>query len=189
MYETLQRQHDLAVYQMPTLTDAIDKLKDIETRKKARRESQRQKALEEKAELTKKRKADEMESAADSEGAAATDLKTEETTETSTNGEALASELNAQQVGDSLPPSEVQSSTEEKAGTDAQTATKQQGSMNGQAKGSRTPSKKLVQEEKRYMNAKPAPQTRGHTSYLTFAFLMPESAEAVVVPAPEATSA
>ncbi|KAK9898133.1 tRNA methyltransferase complex GCD14 subunit, partial [Cystobasidium minutum MCA 4210] len=30
MYETLVRQHDAAIYQMPTIDDAIDKLKDIE---------------------------------------------------------------------------------------------------------------------------------------------------------------
>lgn len=162
MYETLVRQHDLAVYQMPTLEDAVDKLKNIESRKKSRRAFQKQRSLEDKADQAK-RKAEELEGSAE---------------EVSSKKVKLHDDVEALQ---SVETSEVDAKMEvtEEAATSAPEpsaeAQRIDNPVKRDVKSGSGDYKKPSQEERRYLATKPAPQGRGHTSYLTFAFLMPEA--------------
>lgn len=162
MYETLVRQHDLAVYQMPTLEDAVDKLKSIESRKKTRRAFQKQRSLEDKAEQMK-RKLDDMEGAAEEDNSKkarmATEAETQQATVT-TSGDIKMEVAEETAASTREPTPEAQKDTRL-----VKTDTK-------------TDYKKASQEERRYLSTKPAPQGRGHTSYLTFAFLMPQASVA-----------
>jgi len=165
MYETLVRQHDLAVYQMPSLEDAVDKLKDIESRKKSRRAYQKQKSAEEKIE-TLKRKAQELESG-DTEPSAKK-MKKEEG-----EGEGEAS-INETAPAEAAKEDVRMESTEELASTTRETSTEPPRNKAVEQTAAKADWKKPSLEEKRYSTTKPAPQGRGHTSYLTFAFLMPQ---------------
>lgn len=190
MYETLIRQHDMVSYPVPTIDDAIDKLKDIEGKKRQRHELQmahsraqkeaRQKAKEAKqaataadaaapqtdsgadAEMadalaavgnealsTKKRKA-EGETAGDAEGQPdAKKVKEEENGEEPATTTAAPSETS----GTATPAAEEKPEPKQQSGRAA----------NGKAK-----------DERKDTNTKPTTQIRGHTSYLTFAVLLPE---------------
>jgi hypothetical protein len=167
MYETLVRQHDLSVYQMPTVDDAIFKLKDIESRKKARRVYQKRKSLEEKADSSK-RKADEVDGE-EEQDAAAPNKKAK----TTVDGDASAPPA-------SIAPEVVKvdthmESTDDPASTTREPSTEAQKETAAEQKSAKNDWKKASQDERRYQSTKPAPQGRGHTSYLTFAFLMPST--------------
>lgn len=208
MYETLVRQHDAAIYQMPTIDDAIDKLKDIESRKRQRRVYQKQRAVEEKAQLANaanvKRKADELEAEtpADSEvsekkvkvepvstddvmeaaGALAEEsrIKAEPTdtevapAQTMVKAEPTESEdVHAPvQAEEDIEPAKAQTVAPKETSTDAPKESKV-----AEGKDNKSDWRSTSVEERRYLSTKPALQTRGHTSYLTFAFLMPEDKE------------
>lgn len=163
MYETLVRQHDLAAYQMPTLEDAVDKLKHIESRKKSRREYQRAKSMAEKTE-SQKRKAGEMEAGSSDEKVSAKKFMT-------TDGEEAASAIE-DCVAEASKEDTKMESIEETAITTQPTTTEKKKENVVEKKG-RDDWKKPSDEERRYQSTKPAPQGRGHTSYLTFASLMP----------------
>lgn len=161
MYETLVRQHDLAVYQMPSLEDAVDKLKNIESRKKSRRAFQKQRALEDKTDQAK-RKAEEIESGA--EDVLSKKVKLQDGIETPPTADA------SEEVGvkTEVTAEDVTMSTREPSAEEQKDSTTVKKEANSDYK-------KPSQEERRYLSTKPAPQGRGHTSYLTFAFLMPEA--------------
>lgn len=183
MYETLVRQHDLSIYHMPTIDDAIDKLKDIESRKKSRRMYQKQRAAEEKVELSK-RKADEM----DGEESAVAEKKVK-TVLTETNGdktdsaEVLAANIadNGIMAGTTETEGVKDVTMEAVEGRDATTTREPSAETPKEAKlnhkSGKSDGKNPSSEERKYLSTKPAPQGRGHTSYLTFAFLMPEATE------------
>ena len=191
MYETLIRQHDMVSYPVPTIDDAIDKLKDIEGKKRQRHELQmahsraqkeaRQKAKEAKqavtaadsaapqmdsgadAEMadasaaegnealsTKKRKAEE-DSAGDAEGQP--DAKKAKEEEEEGKGPATTTAAPSETSGTLTPAAEEKPDPKQQSGR----------STNGKAK-----------DERKDTNTKPTTQIRGHTSYLTFAVLLPE---------------
>lgn len=173
MYETLVRQHDLAVYQMPTLDDAISKLKDIESRKKQRKVYQHQRAVEEKQKQEEsekqeenKRKAGELDDGNEGvdENAQSSDkkIKLDASAETATRVETVRADVTMD------PTDETPTMTRETS------AEAQQQNKPTQTKSKVDWRTSSSVEEKRYLSTKPAPQGRGHTSYLTFAFLMPE---------------
>lgn len=183
MYETLVRQHDLSIYHMPTIDDAIDKLKDIESRKKSRRMYQKQRAAEEKVKLSK-RKADEMEG----EESEVTEKKVKTVLPEANGDKTDSTNVLAANTADNGIMAEtaetegVKDVTMETAeGTEATTtrepSTETPKEVKVNNKSGKSDGKNPSMEERKYLSTKPAPQGRGHTSYLTFAFLMPEATE------------
>jgi len=172
MYETLQRQHDMATYSMPTIDDAIDKLKGIEARKISRRQHQSSQHKQQQGKADEKRKAEDLD---DSEEQPATKrLKEEPATDTATPDMSTTA-ANTPDVADTP--------TADSDAKDTPEVTVVSSSLPGDAptpptKREPTPrqvSKKMVPPEQRFTSSKPAAQIRGHTSYLTFAFLVPDA--------------
>lgn len=155
MYETLLRQHDLLFYPMPTVDEAIDKLKDIESRKSTRRAQQQQRAAEAKDAASNKRKADVLEEGEKGVVAAVAAVE-------AGGGTAIEGNTQGMAGGNGVDSGPV--------ATDSRISTPL-----SDAKPDSKPksSKQTQKEENRVSGTKPAPQSRGHTSYLTFAFLMP----------------
>jgi tRNA (adenine57-N1/adenine58-N1)-methyltransferase len=196
MYETLIRQHDMVSYPVPTIDDAIDKLKEIEGKKRQRHElqmahSKAQKEMRQKAKEAKEAKqaataadgaAPQAETGADAEMADASAAegkealstkkrKAEESTADDAEGQpdakkakeeegeglAAASTAPSETSGTATPAIEEKLEPKQQAGR----------ATNGKAK-----------DERKETNTKPTPQIRGHTSYLTFAVLLPEAVSA-----------
>ena len=193
MYETLIRQHDMVSYPVPTIDDAIDKLKEIEGKKRQRHELQmahskaqkemRQKAKEAKQAATAADAATpQADSGADAEMADASAAegnealsnkkrKAEDSTAGDAEGQPDAKKAKEQEgevlAATSVAPSET-SGTATPAAEEQPELKQQSGrAVNGKAK-----------DERKDTNTKPTTQIRGHTSYLTFAVLLPEAVSA-----------
>lgn len=171
MYETLIRQHDMTTYSMQSIDDAISKLKAIESKKISRRQYQvaMHKQQQQKDE---KRKADELD---DPEEGPIKRLK-EDAAVTAPSG-TVTPELTTSPAS---PPPVIEAFKADSDARGTPEATAVSSSVPGSADVSARPSpapaqlgKKMVPQEQRFTSSRPAPQVRGHTSYLTFAFLLP----------------
>lgn len=185
MYETLLRQHDLAQYVMPTIEDTIEKLKVIEARKQQRRDIQ---IAENKAarEAAAKAAAGPTPGGADEQTAAAAALEADaedvmeseaaELPKTSETGVKRTAEEAGLVDGSAEPEGKR---TKEAGAASALTTDAETSAAPSPAPPSTTPTPKSTNGtykapgEQKVSTVKPALQIRGHTSYLTFAFLVP----------------
>ena len=200
MYETLVRQHDQITHSVPTIDDAIQKLREIEVKKKARHEEQVRQSRTARAEKLAKaaRDADAAPEAGVSslEGAEIDGNATSPSASAGTKRK--ADELDGDAVGQNVPDDDQKTrqvtveaipmngvEQANGAATAKNVPTNGDGAAAGQSENvSREPSAKPLRKFERSENTtKPAPQIRGHTSYLTFAFLLPGAADSSSVPA------
>lgn len=204
MYETLIRQQEIVRDVLPTVDDAITRLKEIEEKKHKRRLIQvevSRKAREAKV----KRKAEEMEAEKEGEAsgerpekaAAPNNIATEAEGASATSDSASALKRKAEEMdgekdgetlakkpkGDQEDASVGKASAKDAEGTNATvntTPTIAEVATRPAEASSKAPSpapagalKAAPLPERKYSSTKPAVQSRGHTSYLTFAFLIP----------------
>ncbi|SCV74578.1 BQ2448_7607 [Microbotryum intermedium] len=171
MYETLTRTHEPVASVVPSVSEAIKRIRDVEIKKEHRRTMQISDALKRKA---AKRKPDEVNGELDMDAWAGqnrdharTGMATSIEAESQSDGPECAHEI--------LPSRD----SDDTNGADRAIAH----APDTLAKPSRIyvadSSKKPAQRSNRDYAFKPGALTRGHTSYLTFATLMPD-----VVPAP-----
>ncbi|SCZ98275.1 BZ3500_MvSof-1268-A1-R1_Chr3-2g06265 [Microbotryum saponariae] len=178
MYETLTRTHEPAVSLVPNVSEAIKRIQDVEIKKEHRRTMQISDALKRKA---AKRKADELDCEPDRDVPAGRNHDHTDSTRTG-----MAPSIGLAPQGDQ---SDYASDTVPKHGVEPTSESVAEGAHASDTvpKPSRIyvadNSKKPAQRGNREYAFKPSALTRGHTSYLTFATLMPE-----VVPAPSVHS-
>ncbi|SGY85555.1 BQ5605_C009g05763 [Microbotryum silenes-dioicae] len=171
MYETLTRTHEPVVSLVPNVSEAIKRIQDVEIKKEHRRTMQISDALKRKA---VKRKADEL------------DCEPDRDVPAGRNHDHTAPSIDLAPQGDR---SDCVSDSVPKNGVEATSESVAEGAHASDAypKPSRIyvadHSKKPAQRGNREYAFKPSALTRGHTSYLTFATLMPE-----IVPAPSVHS-
>jgi hypothetical protein len=200
MYETLVRQHDQITHSVPTIDDAIQKLREIEVKKKTRHEEQVRQSRTARAEKLAKAARDADAALKAGVSPVATDEIDGNATSTSASAgtKRKADELDGDAVGQNAPGAEDkarQVTAEAIPGHGVEqangAATAKDAPVNGDGaaavqsenvsrESSAKPGKKF---ERRENTTKPAPQIRGHTSYLTFAFLLPGAADSSSVPA------
>ncbi|CEL52114.1 tRNA (adenine(58)-N(1))-methyltransferase catalytic subunit TRM61 OS=Cryptococcus neoformans var, neoformans serotype D (strain B-3501A) GN=TRM61 PE=3 SV=1 [Rhizoctonia solani AG-1 IB] len=148
MYETLTKPHDICSAPMQTIEDAASRLRDIETRKEQRRLKQIEAAGRDK----KRKRIDRSEGEQDDDHSKRAKVESR----TQPAEELLREQAELELSGppsDSLPPTQVK--RDSRANT--------------------TSSKAL--EGERYIVSKPFGEVRGHTSYLTFAMLVPSTCD------------
>ncbi|KDE07159.1 hypothetical protein MVLG_02563 [Microbotryum lychnidis-dioicae p1A1 Lamole] len=171
MYETLTRTHEPVVSLVPNVSEAIKRIQDVEIKKEHRRTMQISDALKRKA---AKRKADELDCEPDIDVPAGR------------NHDHTAPSIDLAPQGDR---SDCISDSVPKNGVEATSESVAEGAHASDAypKPSRIyvadHFKKPAQRGNREYAFKPSALTRGHTSYLTFATLMPK-----IVPAPSVHS-
>lgn len=183
MYETLVRQHDQITHSVPTIEDAIEKLREIEGKKKQRHDEQVASSRQVRAErLAKKQQEAEVEAAEanEGEGAPASLVRVKRKAEAmEAPSSAIATELNGSQVDAAREAELGEASALARMVVDAQAGPPEAFKTNepdeiASRESSARPAKKV---DRRENTTKPAPQARGHTSYLTFAVLLPLAAE------------
>lgn len=180
MYETLVRQHDQITHNVPTIDDAITKLREIEAKKKQRHEDQvafsRQARLERLARKEQESDAVPLDGEAGSNPAAGVKRKADAmedgatATTTVVNGDAPAGDAVQSSTQTNVPEDLVKGQPDIIDADNAPTPRANGQSEPVSRETSVRPAKKL---DRRENTTKPAPQIRGHTSYLTFAFLLP----------------
>lgn len=203
MYETLVRQHDCISYSAPTLGAAIARLQEIENRKIDRRHAQQEDAKLKKLAIANAKQAEasaaaEIESPAlkaadiaDVDAMAADNVvsaKRELPEDMTEDGQAASSASTVDQpppkrvrLAEAEPSSSVAHIDANTATTDADAIATPPASIVAPAapvpttNGVQKVSYKTAKlESERLITTKPSPQIRGHTSYLTFAVLLPQ---------------
>ena len=155
MYETLIRQQEIVKDAVPTVEEAVVRLRGIEARKHSRRSIQLEHARVAR-EAKAKRKAEDLD---DSEGVTAEKRMKKNGDR---GGAEPSVEANPFFAADSQSTSVLASPAAVASSPEADLVE----SVNG---------KITSKDDRRLRYVKPAAQTRGHTSYLTFAFLLPAS--------------
>lgn len=154
MYEALTRSHDPAILIAPDISSAITRIQEVEAKKERRRDGQIEGARVRREEKEQKRKREEEEAGEDGEPAAKrVDMKVEEREDTPMlDGEANPSTSttapSAAATPQPLAPSTLPSTS----------------AVRPPNPNHHTP---------KVFSFKAGPQSRGHTSYLTFATLLP----------------
>lgn len=202
MYETLVRQHDCISYSAPTLGDAIARLQEIENRKIDRRHAQQEDARLKKLAIANAKQAEASAAEIDSPAVPAADnavvdamaadsmvsTKRELPEDMTEDGQAASSASTVDQpppkrvkLAEAEPSSSVAHIDANTATTDADAIATPPASIVAPAapvptiNGVQKVSYKTAKlESERLITTKPSPQIRGHTSYLTFAVLLPQ---------------
>ncbi|GAA5917866.1 hypothetical protein JCM5296_006662 [Sporobolomyces johnsonii] len=165
MYETLTRTHDPAPLVAPPISSAIDRIKQVEQKKERRREGQIEEARRKREEKKRKREL-ELEDAADKGG------------ERGGEGEGAGKKrkLEGDEEGNVDDDNEVEmrDTTTTPADADASsTAAPQPPPRSTSATPTSSSAPTRLSKEDREWTLKAGPYTRGHTSFLTFAVLLP----------------
>lgn len=170
MYETLVRTHEPAVLPMPTIDEVVTRISEVEVRKEARRERQIRDA---------KRKREEKQAA--SVVVESTVVDGNETLQTaaavSVDGPDVPAHKRKAEVAGESPakkarlekgPSDANESVSATEETEATAPT-----TNGNAEQTKAPERKMLK------TSRPVDLLRGHTSFLTFASLLPDVLESM----------
>ncbi|GAA5918544.1 hypothetical protein JCM6882_009763 [Rhodosporidiobolus microsporus] len=196
MYETLTRTHDPHQVTAPSISSAIDRIREVEQKKERRREGQIEDARRKREE--KKRKAEEEEAAAAAAAAAAGEergeagagtedahvakkVKVDEGNAAVKMDEGLTADSAA---ASSAPEPDLAPSTSSStaspapvvvpASSSAPAAANPPVPVPGRHAGKALAASAALSKEDREFTAKVGPYSRGHTSYLTFAVLLPQ---------------
>ncbi|GAA5877058.1 hypothetical protein JCM8547_007295 [Rhodosporidiobolus lusitaniae] len=190
MYETLTRTHDPAPVSAPPISSAIDRIRNVEAKKERRREGQIEDAKRKREE--KKRKADEAAAAeAAKEGGMAEeagegeDKHTAKRTKFEENGgdEKMVEDVSTLPTASSAAPSSTASPAPSALPATTTTATTDSSAsappsrpdtpVSRSAAGGQALAAVSTSKEDRELTAKVGAYSRGHTSFLTFATLLP----------------
>ncbi|TNY21532.1 tRNA methyltransferase complex subunit Cpd1 [Rhodotorula diobovata] len=171
MYETLTRTHDPVPLTAPSVDEAVKRIEAVERKKERRREGQIEEARKRREE--KKRKRDEEErGVAGGAGAAAGAV----------DGDGGDDALAAKKARlDGAPGGDGATTATADADADAPMATAPSAPATAPTSAASSPAptpthrprSRLEREQDRDMTVKAGPYARGHTSYLTFAVLLP----------------
>ncbi|GAA6052843.1 hypothetical protein JCM3770_006277 [Rhodotorula araucariae] len=156
MYETLTRTHDPAPLIAPTVDDAIKRITAVEAKKERRREGQIEEARRKREEKKRKRDAEEA-AGADGDG--------------DNNDDALAAKK-AKLDGDAAEGNEMDAPMVA-AGPSAAATGPTSAASDSPAPGRARPQTREERDRDREWTTKAGAYARGHTSYLTFAVLLP----------------
>lgn len=166
MYEALTRSHEPAVLLAPNISTALDRIHEVEAKKERRREGQIEGARVKREEKEKKRKREEEEGVGEDGEPAAKRVDLGEKAE-GTEGEGDTSMSDGEALANPL----VASTTTPAATTPHPLATSTLPSPLPSTSTARPPNPN--HHTLKRFTFKAGPQSRGHTSYLTFATLLP----------------
>ncbi|CEQ42737.1 SPOSA6832_04589, partial [Sporobolomyces salmonicolor] len=162
MYETLTRTHDPAPLVAPTISSAIDRIKQVEQKKERRREGQIEEARRKREEKKRKRELEEAEKGGEGEGEG--------------EGKKRKLEGDEEEHADDNEVEMLDTSTPVGSGADAEaspSAAPQPPAPSTSATPTSSSAPTRLSKEDREWTLKAGPYTRGHTSFLTFAVLLP----------------
>ncbi|GAA5865955.1 hypothetical protein JCM1840_003357 [Sporobolomyces johnsonii] len=164
MYETLTRTHDPAPLVAPPISSAIDRIKQVEQKKERRREGQIEEARRKREEKKRKR---ELEL----EDAAGGDKGGERGGEGEGEGAGKKRKLEGDEEGNADDDNEVE--MRDTTADASSTAAPQPPLRSTSATPTSSSAPTRLSKEDREWTLKAGPYTRGHTSFLTFAVLLP----------------
>ena len=173
MYETLTRTHDPVPLAAPTVDDAVERITAVERKKERRREGQIEDARRRREEKAKRKRDEGDEPAGDAAGEAGAADAGEG------GDDALAAKKARLDDGDaSAALSAAVSDADTAMAAPAAVAAVAEGAATAPTSGASSPAparprSRLEREQDRSMTLKAGPYARGHTSYLTFAVLLP----------------
>ncbi|GAA5913257.1 hypothetical protein JCM8208_003250 [Rhodotorula glutinis] len=173
MYETLTRTHDPVPLAAPSVDDAVERITAVERKKERRREGQIEEARRRREEKAKRKREDGEGGTAGEAGAAG-----------AAEGEggeedALAAKKARLEDGAGAASSAPASDVDTAMATPAAVTAVAEGAATAPTSGASSPApaarprSRLEREQDRDMTLKAGPHARGHTSYLTFAVLLP----------------
>lgn len=161
MYEALTRDHEPAQHYLPTASSAIDRIQNVESKKLRRREIQIADAGRKREQKELKRKREEDGDDAGTEGSTRKETAT-------TDSSSAGAETTSSRKG-LLDGSEGEAATSLSATEEPKQDTKRNVPARDQVNGSTEQVSAPVKE----YTFRAGAQSRGHTSYLTFATLLP----------------
>ncbi|ORY82905.1 tRNA methyltransferase complex GCD14 subunit-domain-containing protein [Leucosporidium creatinivorum] len=180
MYEALTRDHEPATTLLPDVSAAIERIQGHEAKKERRRESQIAEAQRKREEKERKRKHDEESGAVDGaeegeEGSKSKKARVEESE--GVTEEDVTMEEGASTTAASTPAPEESTSAIANPPPLPTVATPSSSNNNGKGNNSNNKKQPYVNPNHhapKHMTFRAGAQTRGHTSYLTFATLLPK---------------
>lgn len=185
MYETLVRNYDTISIEQPTIGDVLTRLHATEAKKAERREGQMAAA--------RQRKADAAAAAAAASGSSAMNVDADEVVEAAAavpaNGEAAETTSNKRPAVDDAvdPPASKRARVDEAPLATDSSAPATPGPAPA-TNGKTTNGAATWHAPQRLLSARPLIQSRGHTSFLTFATLAPHSIRPAAASEPTAAA-
>ncbi|GAA5927105.1 hypothetical protein JCM3775_002448 [Rhodotorula graminis] len=170
MYETLTRTHDPVPLAAPTVDDAVERITAVERKKERRREGQIEEARRRREEKAKRKREDGGDAEGDAAGEAGAAAGGDE--------DALAAKKARLDDGAGAASSAPASDADTAMATPMAVSAVAEGAATAPTSGASSPAparprSRLEREQDRSMTLKAGPYARGHTSYLTFAVLLP----------------